>query len=161
MSKSYELLIDAAVEALRSHVLPSATDDFARGQLFSVIFALNFLKSAGDWRHGPLLAQVRIQDTAFDAVAGLACDPDKLALPAVPRFPDDANDAESIEVLRDEGDRLIGAMLAKLVDGAASIRHARDIETILRHAVRDQLKIEMELVPKSMLNSIATGEETR
>src|SRR5205823_8045174 len=58
MTKSFDLVVDGVIDALRVHVLPKSSDDFVRGQVFSIIFALNGLKLAADWKAGPLLEQV-------------------------------------------------------------------------------------------------------
>ena len=72
MSASFERLIDGIIDALQSHVVPNSSDDFVRGQVFSAIYALNGLKLAADWKAGPLLEQVRLQDDTFAAVKRLA-----------------------------------------------------------------------------------------
>ena len=72
MTKSFELVVDGVIDALRAHVLPKSDDDFVRGQVFSIIFALNGLKLAADWKTGPLLEQIRLQDAAFSEVRRLA-----------------------------------------------------------------------------------------
>ena len=86
MSNSFDRLIDGMIDALRTHVIPNSVDDFSRGQLFSVIFALNGLKLNADWKSGPLLEQVRVQDSAFSAVRQLANHMDHPDIPATPRM---------------------------------------------------------------------------
>ena len=160
MSKSFDLLIDGMIDALRTHVMPKSGDDFARGQLFSVIFALNGLKLAADWRAGPLQEAVQIQDTAFAAVKRLAAKMQHPTIPATPR--DGLFDPVRLEALRDEGDRQLGELLFWATGEAALAEDretAKEIERALRGFIRDQLKVEIGITAKSMLHQIATGEE--
>ncbi len=161
MSRSYDLLIDAALGSLQAHIPTVGEDEFARGQLFSVMFALNHLKLAGDWKPEPLLQQVRIQDAAFAELSRKADHPGRPAIPLTPRHPETSVAAEALEALRDEGDRCIGQLLMWLADdhGQEPIENADTLRRLLRSAVADQLKIELSLVPKSMLSSIASGEK--
>lgn len=162
MSTSFDRLIDGMIEALRSHVLPRSGDEFVRGQIFSTIFALNGLKLTADWKAGPLLEQVRVQDTALAEVGRLAATMKHPPLPALPRAEGAAVDAAAVEALRDDGDRVLGELLfwansedARMADPAV----AREIEQLLRRSICEQLKVELAMTPKSMLHQIATGEE--
>ncbi|MGY3586724.1 hypothetical protein ACVIGB_004216 [Bradyrhizobium sp. USDA 4341] len=161
MSASFERLIDGIIDALQSHVVPNSSDDFVRGQVFSAIYALNGLKLAADWKAGPLLEQVRLQDDTFAAVERLADGMMHPEIPAMPRIPSDMSDAAAIEALRDDGDRQLGQLLlwASGADARAVNRDlATGIEQLLRRAICDQLKIELATTPKSMLQQIAGGE---
>ncbi|SDN40608.1 hypothetical protein [Afipia sp. GAS231] len=162
MTKSFEVVVDGVIDALRTHVLPKSDDDFVRGQVFSIIFALNGLKLAADWKTGPLLEQIRLQDAAFSEVGRLA---DKLQhprIPATPRAGPEVADPAQLEALRDEGDRQLGGLLlwATSESARASAPVATDeIARTLRGLIRDQLKVEIGMTPKSMLHQIATGDE--
>ena len=161
MSASFERLIDGIIDALHSHVVPNSNDDFVRGQVFSAIYALNGLKLAADWKAGPLLQQVRLQDDTFAAVERLAGGMAHPEIPAMPRLPSDMSDVAAIEALRDDGDRQLGQLLlwASGADARAVNRNlATKIERLLRLAICDQLKIELATTPKSMLQQIAGGE---
>lgn len=160
MSQSYDRLIDAALESLRAHILPTVNDDFARGQLFSVMFALNYMKLAGDWKREPLLQQIRVQDTLFEELSRRAKRSDWPEIPHAARNVE--NTIEALETSRDEGDRYIGRLLMWLTDNRdhKKIEDADAIEGLLRTAIRDQLKIELNLVPASMLSSIASGDKS-
>jgi hypothetical protein len=161
MSKSFDLLLDGMIETLRTHVLPKSDDDFARGQLFSVIFALNGLKLAADWKAGPLQEQVRLQDVAFAEVTRLAAKMQHPPIPATPRA-EGLADPVRLEALRDEGDRQLGELLLWATGEPALAEdreQAKEIERALRGFIRDQLKIEIGITAKSMLHQIASGEE--
>ncbi|MBR0795355.1 hypothetical protein JQ615_08140 [Bradyrhizobium jicamae] len=161
MSTSYERQIDGIIEALQAHVLPNNADDFIRGQVFSVIFALNGLKLAADWKAGPLLQQVRVQDDAFAAVRRLADGMAHPEIPAAPRIEGDIVDAAHIESLRDDGDRLLGQLLLWATGEGVRADNplaASEIERLLRGSICDQLKVELATTPKSMLQQIAGGD---
>jgi hypothetical protein len=162
MTKSFELIVDGVIEALRAHVLPNSDDDFVRGQVFSIIFALNGLKLAADWKAWPLLEQVRLQDAAFSEVRRLAEKLEHPHIPGTPRAGTEAADPAQLEALRDEGDRQLGELL--LWATSESVRAIAPVATheiahTLRSLMRDQLKIEIGTTPKSMLHQIATGDE--
>ncbi|KJC50407.1 hypothetical protein UP09_05070 [Bradyrhizobium sp. LTSP885] len=161
MSASFERLIEGIIDALQTHIVPNNGDDFVRGQVFSAIYALNGLKLAADWKPGPLLDQVRLQDDAFAAVRQQANGMDHPPIPATPRIARENAEAAQIEALRDDGDRLLGQLLlwasgegARTADPDA----ANEIERLLRRAICDQLKIELATTPKSMLQQIAGGD---
>ncbi|WP_375784592.1 hypothetical protein ACE10Z_33395 [Bradyrhizobium sp. Pha-3] len=161
MSASFERLIDGIIDALQSHVVPNSNDDFVRGQVFSAIYALNGLKLAADWKAGPLLEQVRLQDDTFATVKRLAGGMAHPEIPATPRISGDMSEPAAIEALRDDGDRRLGQLLlwASSADARAANRDAaNEIERLLRRAICDQLKIELATTPKSMLQQIAGGE---
>lgn len=161
MSKSFDLAVDGMIDALRAHVLPNSNDDFVRGQLFSIIFALNGLKLAADWRAGPLLEQVRLQDAAFSEARRLADKMEHPPIPATPRAGAEA-DPERLEALRDEGDHQLGELLAWTASAKARAADpvvTAEIERMLRGFIRDQLKVEIAMTPRSMLHQIATGDE--
>lgn len=162
MSTSFDRLIDGMIEALRSHVLPSNGDGFVRSQIFSIIFALNGLKLTADWKAGPLLEQVCVQDAAFAEVRRLAGKMEHPPIPTLPRTNGVAADPSAIEALRDDGDRILGELLSWASSEdvrTANPAVARGIELFLRRSICEQLKVEIATTPKSMLHQIATGEE--
>jgi hypothetical protein len=161
MSNSFDRLIDGMIDTLRAHVLPNSADDFARGQLFSVIFALNGLKLNADWKAGPLLEQVRVQDYAFSEVRRLASHMDHPDIPAAPRTDEGMIDPTKIEALRDECDRRLGELLFWATSDSARAADpvtSNEIARLLRRLMCDQLKVELATTPPSMLHQIATGE---
>jgi hypothetical protein len=152
------------IDALRAHVLPKSSDDFARGQVFSIIFALNGLKLAAGWKAGPLLEELQLQDAAFSEVRRLADKMDHPPIPATPRMETASVDPVRLEALRDEGDRQLGELLFWATSESAreaNCANAKEIERALRGFIRDQLKVEIGITAKSMLHQIATGEEQR
>lgn len=163
MSNSFDRLIDGMVDTLRSHVIPKSKDDFARGQLFAIIFALNGLKLNADWKIGPLLDQIRVQDSAFSTVKQLACDMDHPEIPATPRMDEGIADAAYVEALRDEGDRKLGELLFWATSERAQASDpivSHDIVQLLRRLTCEQLKVEIATTPPSMLHQIVTGDDS-
>jgi hypothetical protein len=161
MSASFERLIEGIIDALQTHVVPKSGDDFVRGQVFSAIYALNGLKLAADWKPGPLLEQVRLQDDVLAEVRRLASEIDHPEIPAMPRITGEIPDATRIEALRDDGDRLLGQLLIWATGESARAANrnvAAEIERLLRRAICDQLKVELATTPKSMLQQIAGGD---
>ena len=65
MSDSFDIAIDRMTEALEIHVLPGLSEDFARGQLFAILFSLKLLKMQADW------APDFLRDQITRLVAGL------------------------------------------------------------------------------------------
>ncbi len=163
MSDSFDFLLEGMTQALRAHVLPKIDDEFARGQVFAIIYSLNILRLGADWSATALRRQVDIQDDAFAKTrrltTGIACP----EIPTTPRAASDTTDAGFLEKLRDEGDRAIGALLCWATSGSPLSTErdvAKEVEAVLRAAIRDQLKVEIALTPPSMLNEIATGKES-
>jgi hypothetical protein len=161
MSQSFERVLDGAIEALRTSILPHLSDSFVRGQAYGVIFALNGLKLGADWAAGPLLAQVALQDKAFEAVSHFAAELSHPPLPALPRFAGGITDGGALEALRDEGDRQLGALLmwASTEAAAGDQAVAGEIRDTLRRFMRELMTLEIGTMAKSMFHELATGED--
>lgn len=160
MSASFDLLIDGMVEALRGHVLPNVGDEFARGQLFAIIYVLNNLKLTADWKVEPLNDQVAVQDAAFSSVKRLLGGRDSPDIPETPRVSERLVDAAGLERLRDQGDRKIAELLAWAADKQAADQEPElmtEIVRALRRFANEQLAIELKNTTKSMLQEIAAG----
>ncbi|GGC74731.1 hypothetical protein [Chelatococcus reniformis] len=162
MSQSFERVLDGAIEALRTTILPHLSDSFVRGQAYGVIFALNGLKLGADWAAGPLLAQVALQDKAFAAVSHLAGGLSHPPIPALPRLAGGVTDGAALEALRDEGDRQLGALLMWASGDAASQDQAvaGEIQDTLRRFMREQMTLDIGTMAKSMFHELATGEDS-
>ena len=161
MSQSFNLIVDGIIDALRARVLPVITDDVVRGQTYGIIFALNGLKLGADWALTPLLQQVQLQDEAFAGAARLANGMALPPLPTIPRVSGDM-DAATVEALRDAGDRTLGELLHWTADEMARTDQpeiVKKIQLLVRHLIRDQLKIEIAITAPSMFHEMATGED--
>jgi hypothetical protein len=160
MSESFGHLVRGMIESIRLHVLPNLEDDFARGQIFAILFSLESLKQNADWKIAPLLQQVRIQDEALADVLRLAEGVELPTFSALPRIAIEVVDSVHLELLRDQGDRHIGRLLACLPEQEGiDPESAKLIERRLRKAQCDQLKVELDVTPKSMFEDISTGGE--
>ena len=162
MSHSFDHLIDGMIETIRSRVMPQLVDASVRGQAFGVIYALEGLKLSADWAAAPLLRQIALQDEAFAEVSRLAEGLDHPPIPTVPRLSPAASDGAELERLRNDGDRQLGALLLWTSSTAAESDpvRAKAIEQALRLNMREQLKVDISIMPKSMFHELATGEES-
>jgi hypothetical protein len=163
MSHSFDHLIDGMIETIRSRVMPQLGDASVRGQAYGVIYALEGLKLSADWAVAPLLRQIVLQDQAFAEVSRLAQGLDHPPIPSVPRFSPATSDGAELERLRNDGDRKLGALLLWASSAAAESDpvRAKAIEQMLRLNMREQLKVDISIMPKSMFHELATGEESK
>jgi hypothetical protein len=162
MSHSFDHLIDGMIETIRSRVMPQLGDASVRGQAYGVIYALEGLKLSADWAVAPLLRQIVLQDQAFAEVSRLAEGLDHPSIPSVPRLSSTTCDGAELERLRNDGDRKLGELLLWASGSAAESDSARAkaIEQMLRLNMREQLKVDISIMPKSMFHELATGEES-
>ena len=163
MSQSFDHLIDGMIETIRSRVMPQLVDASVRGQAFGVIYALEGLKLSADWAAAPLLRQIALQDEAFAEVSRLAEGLDHPPIPPVPRLSPATSDGAELERVRNDGDRQLGALLlwASSIAAESDPVRAKAIEQALRLNMREQLKVDISIMPKSMFHELATGEELK
>jgi hypothetical protein len=154
MNNSFARLIDGACATLRTEVLPRLEDEFARGQVFGVINLLNTLKVRADWSASFLLQQLAAQKAALDGVAALLDEPASPALPV-------STPIAELLAMRDEGNRRISTMLARLdaqdatlVPGAMA-----QAEALLRQAMRAEVEIELRNAPRPLFAEMSSGHE--
>jgi hypothetical protein len=162
MSQSFSHLIDGMIETIRSRIMPQLDDASVRGQAYGVIYALEGLKLSADWAIAPLIGQILLQDKAFAEVSDLARGLDHPEIPSVPRVAANISEGADLERLRNDGDRKLGALLLWTSSAAAKSDPgvARAIEQVLRRIMREQLKIDISIMPKSMFHELATGQES-
>jgi hypothetical protein len=156
MNNSFTRLIDGLCATLRAEVLPRLDDEFARGQVFGVINALNTFKVRADWSAGFLLEQIAAQQQALDELRPLV----GLPLPDAP-LPAAAPAAELL-ARRDEGNRALQAVMQWL-DGEAGAaldagRRAR-IEALLLQAMRAEVDLELKHSPRPLFAEMSSGRE--
>lgn len=159
MNNSFPRLIDGICATLRAEVLTRLDDEFARGQVFGVINLLNTFKVRADWSAAFLLQQIAAQRAALDGVAALL--PSEvlpLSPAAVPVIPP----IGELLVMRDEGNRAIGALLAWLDAGRGRLpaETALQVEHLLRAAMRAEVEIELKNSPRPLFAEISSGRET-
>ena len=147
MNNSFGRLIDGMCGTLREHVLPQLKDEFARGQVFGVIFALNTLKVRGDWSTTFLAEELAAQRSALEELSRLAASiPVPAPWAAVPVAPP-ATPAARLEALRNEGARALTDALAWI-----SQHHDRipsDVSAAMEEAIRRAARAEIEIEMKS------------
>ncbi len=104
-----------------------------------------------------------LQDEAFAELSRLVEGLDHPPIPSVPRLAATTSEGAELERLRNEGDRKLGALLLWASSTAAESDpdRAKAIEQMLRLNIREQLKVDISIMPKSMFHELATGEELR
>ena len=160
MNNSLSRLIDGMVAQLRKEVIPHVDGDYARGQAFGIIYMLNSLKLRASWSNGFLIEQLRALEDASRALTPLAAE-----LPGAPipdtRAPAGLPDAETLQAMRDEGDK----RLCELIDWLSSRRADLPAETLARvDSVLDaylarQSKFELTTSAKPMFVEMSGGAE--
>lgn len=156
MNNSLNRMIDGMVATLRDAVIPQIGSEFARGQAFGVIYMLNSIRLRADWSPAFVDAQIDIQLVLRDALMPLVAN---LDAPPLPTAPLSGMNLRALEVLRDDNDARICALLdwagnARLRDEAAD-----RIETALRLCMDQQLKLELQTSAKPMFAEMSSGSE--
>jgi len=155
MNNSFARLIDGMCATLRAEVLTRLTDEFARGQVFGVINALNTFKVRADWSAALLLEQLAAQQEALDAIRPLV----PLSLPAEPS-PVPTPTAELLQ-RRDAGNRALLSVLTWLDGPSAAadpVRRAA-VEGHLRRAMRAEVDLELRHSPRPLFAEMSSGRE--
>ena len=160
MNNSFGRLIDGMCGTLREHVLPNLEDEFSRGQLYGVIFALNTLKVRGDWSTTYLSEELEAQRSALEELTRLAA---SVPIPApwagAPSVPA-ATPAARLEVRRNEGARALADALAWLTEhrGRIPVETASAMEAAIRSSARAEIEIEMKNSARPMFAEMSGGD---
>lgn len=165
MNNSLARLIDGMCATLRNEVIPRLDDEFARGQVFGVIYLLNTFKVRADWAVRFLAQQVAAQRSAFAEVAGLLKG-HALAVtlpPLPPSEPPQPITAGELESMRDEGNRAIVALMAWAEQRREHLAPelGAGIEQALRRCMRAEIDIEMKNSARPMFAEMSAGAESR
>lgn len=162
MNNSLHRLIDGMVATLRSEVMAHVDTEFARGQLFGVIYMLNSIQLRTEWSaryfHEQLAAQAEFRHTLEALLETLPKSPD---LPALPE-PARANaDSPTLEALCNGNDELVCQWITWLPIHTAQIgtQGASAIEASLHHYINRQLKFELSTTAKPMFAEMSSGAE--
>lgn len=160
MNNSFGRLIDGMCGTLREHVLPQLRDEFARGQVFGVIFALNTLKARGDWSTTFLAEQLAAQQAALEELGRLAATVPVPAPWASDRTVPPSTPAARLEELRDEGARALTGALAWLSEHRERVpaETAAAMDTAIRRAARAELELELKHSAKPMFAEMSGAE---
>jgi hypothetical protein len=160
MNNSFGRLIDGMCGTLREHVLPQLTDEFARGQVYGVIFALNTLKVRGDWSTTFLSEELAAQRSALEELTRLAA---SVPVPApwatVPELPP-ATPAARLEQLRNDGARALTDALAWLSRHRDAVPSAvaGAMEEAIRRSARVEIEIEMKNAARPMFAEMSGAD---
>ena len=158
MNNSLQRLIDGMVSTLRSEVIPHVTTEFARGQVFGVIYALNSIQLRAEWSarhfHELLAAQAELRES----VGPLLVIADA---PALPEAAAAGADARALEALCDANDNLVCALIEWLPANTECIGAGRAcaIDAALHHYMNRQLKFELSSTAKPMFAEMSSGAE--
>jgi hypothetical protein len=160
MNNSLPRLIDGMIATLRREIIPHVEGDFARGQAFGIIYALNSIQRRATWSNQFLGEQLRALGQASQELQALAGELPGAPLPSFTEAPD-LPDARTLEEARNSGD----AQICKTIDWLAERRDALSPATVARvDAVIDayltrQLKWELETSAKPMFSEMSRGRE--
>ena len=160
MNNSLPRLIEGIIATLRREIIPHTQGDFARGQAYGVIFALENIKRRAAWSNEFLGEQLAALDeaatelsVAFKGVAGAP------STPAARRR--DLPSAAALVAERDSGDREICACIEWLgAHGAMLPSDARArADTAIAAYIRRQLKWELSTSAPPMFDQISRGAD--
>ncbi|MBI5717694.1 MAG: hypothetical protein HZC37_08410 [Burkholderiales bacterium] len=160
MNNSFARLVDGTAATLRAEVLPRIDDEYARSQVWGVINLLNTLKMRADWSAGPLLQQLEAQRkalaTAAEALRGEAALPTEVPDP-VPHIPS----ADDLRAARDQGNLLIGRLLAWLAEAPPGVDAAAlaAAEAALLGAMRAEVEIDLKHSPRPLFAQMSGAAE--
>lgn len=162
MNNSLHRLIDGMVATLRTEVMAHVDTEFARGQLFGVIYMLNSIQLRAEWStryfHEQLAAQAELRDTLQPLLETLL---EPLDRPALPEAAKPNADSPALEALCDANDELVCQWIAWLPGHAAQIgtQGASAINAALHHYMNRQLKFELSTTAKPMFAEMSSGAE--
>lgn len=142
MNNSVERLIEGMVAALREEVLPHTDGDYARGQAYGVIFALENLKRRVAWSPAFLGEQIAALDALADALTGLPAE-----------APRPVRASEVSEAARNAGD----ASVAALIDWCAG--QGEPLPDAIHVYLARQLRHELTTSAPPMFAAISLGHE--
>jgi hypothetical protein len=163
VNNSLNRLIDGMIAQLRGEIIPRLDDEFARGQAYGVVDALNNLKPRIDWLVTPLAEEVGEQqallatlNAAFGPEPGF---PGQAQSAAASQQPVHALAASDIEAQRNDLDEQISAAIDWLGRQRADLPPARvqEAEAHIKSHLQRQLKRELSLTPKPLFGEISKG----
>ena len=158
MNNSLERLIDGMIEALRQEVIPHTQGEYARGQVFGVIFLLKNLRLRTAWSPaflGEQLAALAELASALTVVRDWPSDAPRLPMSAGRDVP------MPTEAMRDAGDAAVSALIDWLGthEGRLSAESARIADTAIDAYISRRLRHEIATSAKPMFAEISLGRE--
>lgn len=157
MNNSFARLIDGMTEALRQEVIPHVEGEFARGQVFGVIFVLNNLKLRAGWSPAFLGEQIAALGALAEALAAVPNRPADM-----PAFTVDAEDRTNpTEATRDRADGQVAALIDWLGQAETTLTSGARvaIDTAVDAYLKRQIRHEIVTSAKPMFAEISLGRE--
>lgn len=161
MNRELDRTIESMIEALRQHILPAVQGDFARGQVYGVIYMLEQFRLQLDWAVPPLLLQLKRQFKARTALAALCEGTDAPRWPhATDSVPVNADGSE-LKTLCEEGNDWLVQVFEWLERArpALAADRAAAIEEEAKACAREVNAMEAQLTPRPMFQQMATGQD--
>ena len=157
MINSVDRVLERACASLREVIIPQLHGDHVRAQAFGIVQALEGLRLVADRAMRPLREQVAIQEAGIAEVLAVLSAHGAPVWTAAP-LPADAGEAA---VARDRGEAFLGTLLRFLAEHEERLPRTvrEEADAILRRTIRDQLAVELRLVPKPMFTAISSGRE--
>lgn len=157
MNNSFERLIEGMTAALRHEVIPHLDSEFARGQVFGVIFMLKNLKMRAGWTKEFLGAQIEALAVLAKDLGAIENIPADVPLVSPPR---EGRGTPAVEA-RDIGDGEVAALIDWLAEqgnrlpGDALLAVNGAIDAYLKRQIRHELVTSA----KPMFAEISLGRE--
>ena len=158
MNNSFPRLIDGMIEALRQNVLPATEGEFARGQVFAVIYLLKNLRLRAGWSPefvGEQLEALEELRIALERIDGLPIEAPRPTRRTSPATLTSLTTAQ-MEQARDAGD----AQVCALIDWqAAQPAKNAAVDRAVDAYLRRQLRHELSTSARPMFAEISLGRE--
>ncbi len=160
MNNSLPRLIDGMVATLRKEVIPHIDGDFARGQVYGVIYMLSSIKLRAAWSNAFLCEQLRALEETSLELKDLAAELPGAPLPDAPertRLPDSAE----LEEERNAGDRRICELIDWLAANRATVAPGAltRAEAAIDKYLNWQSRFELKTSAKPMFVEMSGGAE--
>ena len=153
MNNSLPCLLEGMAQALREHVVPATEGEFARGQIFGVIFMLNSLAQRTSWSPAFLGQQIAHQRTLAASLPPLP--------PDAPRIEAALPGTDDQQAARDTTDRAVCALIDWLANcpAALSATDARIAEAAIAAYLSRQIRFELTTSARPMFREISLGTD--
>ena len=156
MNNSLNRLFDGMADALRRSVLPHVSDEYARGQIFGVVFMILSIARRASWSSSFLEEQIdALQELSnqLRLIEGLPAQ-----APNLHDFPDRASLLDR-EAVRDYGDAQVCALIDWLSHAQLEETTRLAVSKALDVYMHRQLKHDIATNAKPMFAEMSRGEE--
>ena len=156
MNNSLKRMIEGMAATLRQEVIPQLGTEFARGQAYGVIYMLNSIGLRANWSVDFVGEQVAAQLALRDGLAPLMIGIDG---PPLPQNAPTGADLKTLEVLRDENESRVCALIEWHGKTNLDVARSSAIERQFRAYMDRQLKWELQMSAKPMFAEMSSGSE--